>query len=657
LLSNLVHNVLDATKFRGILSFGLCGLLIYYALTPFVGRIQFTIIFYAVISVIALLRAIGGKPFIPFVKSQRLNLSILVLYMLLGVFQAVYYYSFFAKLSYESFGEYMLLEYTLAAINIVVCLHLTWYVTGLALPIIGIICILYSIFGFLVPGPFFHEGLSFTEILQYFSLLMVDGGVYGSPLQVAVTLVALFVLFAMLAQASGLLETFLKICWRIVRKSTKLLPQFAVISSMAFGMITGAAMANVAATGSFTIPLMKRHGLRSKVAGAVESVASTGGQYMPPVMGAVSFLMVEFLGVHYIEIMKAGVPLALLLYAGIFIGVHLTAGPEVRIPISRSVGEEDKRIETDEKIYAAPLSWGDGVHLFAFVCSVVVLVIAYAVFLFSVMYGAMLCIFTYLSLELLYTAVTAFRERDVRAFLRWIKVVYEGCRRAADALIVLVFLTAIVGLMIRVLYVTGASQVLGTYLLVFSGGRLIPLLLLSAVLCIFLGMVSVSITAYILVAILVAPVLVNFGIPPFVSHFFVFLLAVTSSITPPVGGGVIVASGLCGANVMQVGWTSVKLGIIFFFMPFVLIVHPQILYFNLDTLILFPLILVSTCSIVFALNLQSSKRLDYLLRFILLAAGAASALISQGFYLGLSLGVLVLVASALLYRNREAIRW
>ena len=152
--------------------------------------------------------------------------------------------------------------------------------------------------------------------------------------------------------------------------------------------------------------------------------------------------------------------------------------------------------------------------------------------------------------------------------------------------------------------------------------------------------------------------MIKFGIGPFVSHFFVFMLSVTSPITPPIGGGVIVASALCGAGVFQVGWQSVKMGIIYFFMPFVLIVHPEILHFNAGTLVAFPLLVVSTCSIVFTINMRTSKVPDHVLRVVLLGAGVAGALVpySRGFFLGLSLVVLVLVTAALIYRNWETIR-
>jgi TRAP transporter 4TM/12TM fusion protein len=648
-----VAAVMDTKKAREIISAGLCGFLIYYGLVPFVGRIQFTIIFYSVITVITLLYCMGEKrkPFIPFVKSRWVNFFVLWLYLVLGTFQAVYYYVNFAELSYLSLGEYTLLEYALAVINLWICFHITWYVTGLSLPLVGFVCILYAIFGFVFPGPFYHSGLRFTEMLEYFSLLMIEGGIYGVPLQVGATLVAIFVFFAMLAQASGLLQTFLKISWRVAKRTAKALPQFAVLSSMAFSTITGAAMANTAATGSFTIPLMKRYGIRPHVAGAVESVASTGGQYMPPVMGAVAFLMVEYLGVHYLEIMKAGLPLALILYAGIIIAVHLTAGREVRF--AGNVGEEE---ETKE--YAAPLSRNDWLHLVSFGCAVVGLTLGYAVLDLSVMYGALIAIFTYLGIELADAVVMGFRGEGVRPFVRWLKRLYEGCSRTTEALITLVFLVALVGLIIKVLYATGASQVLGMYMLELSGGRLIPLILLAAVLCIFLGMVSVSVTAYILVAIMVAPVLIKFGIGPYVSHFFVFMLSVTSPLTPPIGGGVIVASVLSGANVFKVGWQSVKMGIIYFFMPFVLIVHPEILHFNRGTMVAFPLLVVSTCGIVLAVNMKSAKVPDHLLRVVLLMAGVASSLTpyARGFFLGLSLMVLVLATSALLYRNWETIK-
>lgn len=651
--NNPVPAILDTTKVRKIVSAGLCGFLIYFGFVPFIGRIQFTIFFYAVIYVITILRCMGeeGKSFIPLVKSRWINFSVLLLYLILGSFQSVYYYINFAQLSYLSLGEYTLLEYALAIVNLWVCFHITWYVTGLALPVVGFLCILYAIFGFVFPGPFYHSGLQFTEMLEYFSLLMIEGGIYGVPLQVGATLVAIFVLFAMLAQASGLLQTFLKISWKVAKKTPKALPQFAVISSMAFATITGAAMANTAATGTFTIPLMKRYGIRPSVAGAVESVASTGGQYMPPVMGAVAFLMVEYLGVPYLEIMKAGLPVALILYAGIIIAVHLTAGREVRF--TGNLAEEE-----ETKVYAAPLSKSDWLHIVSFGCAVVALTIGYAVYDLSVMYGALIAIFTYLGIELVDAVVMGFRGEGVRPFVRWLKTLYEGCSRTTETLITLVFLVALVGLIIKVLYATGASQVLGMYMLELSGGRLIPLILLAAVLCIFLGMVSVSVTAYILVAIIVAPVLIKFGIDPYVSHFFVFMLSVTSPLTPPIGGGVIVASVLSGANVFQVGWQSVKMGINYFFIPFVLLVHPEILYFNLGTIVTFPLLVVSTCGIVLAINMKSSKVPDHLLRVVLLMAGVASCLIpyTRGFFLALSIVVLVLVTSALLYRNWETIK-
>ncbi|MEW6548223.1 MAG: TRAP transporter permease [Spirochaetota bacterium] len=493
-------------------------------------------------------------------------------------------------------------QVVLGILLIVLLLEAARRVVGLPITIIGLVAILYMLFGQHIKGLF--QGISFTlaEVIE--QSFLTDEGIFSSPLGVSATYVMVFLIFGGFLEKTGVGEYFMNMSQALTGTQPGGPALIAVTSSCLFGSISGSAVANVYGTGSFTIPLMKRIGYPAYFAGAVEAVASTGGQIMPPIMGAGAFLMASFLGLPYKTIMIAAILPALMYYGAVFLMVRLAAhknnlkglSPE-ELPSKRSVFSKLYMMvplvgiiyflltgSTPMKaaIMGILLSW-----ITAFFNpktedkakrrnSYVVGILSILVFLASLVLpeaGELMVKSKWAMLPVLglFLAATYFNAgmgiKDV------VDAIYEGSK--GIPLIAIACATA--GIVLGAVALTGVGGKLVGFVLSFAKDAPPLGLALIMLISIFLGMGLPTTGAYILASALGAPILVKMGFSPLASHMFVFYFAVISNITPPVALAAFAAASISGANPNKIGFQAMRLGFLAFIVPFAFCYDPGLL--------------------------------------------------------------------------------
>ncbi|HEX5463353.1 MAG TPA: TRAP transporter fused permease subunit [Burkholderiales bacterium] len=429
---------------------------------------------------------------------------------------------------------------------IVVVIEGTRRAWGIVLPLVAIVFMAYFFFGYLLPSPFYHREFGFGYIISYLSIGL--SGIYGTFLSISASQVFLFVVFGALLGVMKIDDFFYeagKLTGRVFQGGPA---QTAVVSSSLVGMVTGAAVANVAIVGNFTIPYMKRVGYQAETAGAIEATASTGGQIMPPVMGASAFLMASFLGVPYATVMLAGVIPAILYYWGCVLGVQFIAVKTgIRVPKEKVDG---KLILRRLPLFAIPLA----------------LLIVMLLFQYSPDDAAFWTIVVAIALSYL--------GRETRPSMRnLLECITKGACVGAQIGVSL----AVVGLIAQSLITTGLGTKIAGLVALLSGGYLIPALLITMVVAIILGCGVPTSAAYSIVAIVVVPGLVHMGVEPLSAHFFAFYFAVISALTPPVALAALAAAGIAQADYFKTSVQAFKLAISGFIIPFLVIYNPVVL--------------------------------------------------------------------------------
>lgn len=422
--------------------------------------------------------------------------------------------------------------------------------TGLALVIIIAVFVLYALFGDHFPGRLAGRAQDWRMLSGYMAFDV--NGIFGIPMAVASTVVVAFILFGNVLGVTGGSRFFTDASLLTMGRFRGGSMKIAVLASMLFGSISGSAVANVTATGIVTIPLIKRNGYPGHKAGAIEAVASTGGQLMPPVMGAAAFLMAEFLQVSYAEVALAALLPAVLYYAALFIQADLEAA---RLGISRV-----SRADMPEKKVVL-----SGLH---FLLAFVVLIATLFLLFWQPERSALVAALT--------AAVTSliFGYQAVRPRLATLLSVFET---TGIAVVEIIIISAAAGIVIGVLNVTGLSFNLTYALVQIGSGNAALLLFLSAIVCIVLGMGLPTLGVYVLLAALVAPAMVAVGIEPMAAHMFVLYFGMMSMITPPIAIAAFAAASIAKAPAMKTAWASVKFGWIAFIVPFLFVYAPSLL--------------------------------------------------------------------------------
>lgn len=416
------------------------------------------------------------------------------------------------------------LDYMFGLALVTLALEVTRRLLGLALTVVTLVFVAYGFGGPWIPGVLGHRGIPLGTFVEVNYLTME--GLLGVPTGVSADVVFYFVLFAAVLEASGGGRLFIDLATSMGGWFRGGPAKIAVLASSLFGTINGSAVANVVGTGIFTIPLMKRVGYTPRFAGAVEAVASTGGQIMPPVMGAAAFVMADMMGVPYLAVVKAAVIPAVLYYLAVFAAVHLVA---VRDNLTGMGAEEMRAVRQG--------MWRRTHLLLPLAYLVWQIVDGYSPTTAALRAGAVAVVVSWVS-------------RATR--MGWSEVV-TALRRGAEQSISVAVPCAAAGVIIGVIVQSGLGLKFTTLILTLSGGAMLPTLVLSMLVCLVLGMGMPTTSAYILTAVLMAPALVNLGIPDMAAHMFVFYFACLSMVTPPVALAAYAAAGLSGASVWETG--------------------------------------------------------------------------------------------------------
>lgn len=440
--------------------------------------------------------------------------------------------------------------YVPGTIVLILLLEALRRVSGWPLVIIIALFLLYAVFGDVFSGRLSARAQDWPKLSGY--LAYDTNGVLGIPLAVAATIIVGFIFFGTLLNVTGGSKFFTDAALLLMGRFRGGSMKIAVVASALFGSISGSAVANVVATGVVTIPMIKRDGYPAHRAAAIEAVASTGGQLMPPVMGAAAFLMAEFLQVPYTQVVLAALLPALLYYGALFVQADLDAA---RLGISRT---------PEANMPSKRLVLGGAHFLLAFA------LLIYA--LFGMHWqperaAILACVSVAMS-------AVVFGYGGVRVSLR---TLLKSFATTGHAVVEILVISAAAGVVIGVLNVTGLSFNL-TYMLVQIGGDNVLLLLcLSALVCIILGMGLPTLGVYVLLAALVAPALVEVGIEPLAAHLFVLYFGMMSMITPPIAMAAFAAASVAKADPMRTGWAAVRFGWIAFIVPFLFVFSPTLI--------------------------------------------------------------------------------
>ncbi len=421
--------------------------------------------------------------------------------------------------------------------------------TGNVLVIIAGLSVLYPLLGNHIPGILGHRGYGLDRVASQMAMSLE--GIFSAPLGVSAEYIVLFIFLSSLLGQCGMGEYLLKLALSVAGRFTGGPAKTAVLASSLFGTISGSAVANVAGTGTFTIPMMIKQGFPRHLAGAVEATASTGGQLMPPIMGAAAFIMAQILGVSYVTVLGAAIIPAILYYWSVFMGIHFQAAKYKMKPLAPE----------DTPPFFKTLK--EGIH---FLVPLVLLVILLVVVRYTITKAIFYTIVA--------TYIVTFLNPNTRITLDKFK---GACLDAAKNVITVAGACAAAGLVVGSITMTGIGFKMFSLIMALSGGIFIVALIITMAASTIMGMGIPTTAAYIIVAVTAAPALMDMGISPLAAHLFVFYFAVLSAITPPVALAAFAAGGIAGESPMKIGWTAVGLTISAYVVPFAFVYNTALL--------------------------------------------------------------------------------
>ncbi len=422
---------------------------------------------------------------------------------------------------------------------------------GLIFPVLVLIGIGYALFGNLLPGALSHRGFDAAFVTE--TIFLGDLGIWGMLTGVAATVIAAFVLFGALLLHSGGGQAFMDLAMRLGGRQPGGAAKIATIASGLFGMISGSAVANVATTGNFTIPMMIRLGYPRPFAAAVEAVASTGGQIAPPIMGAAAFVMAEILGVPYTTIIVGAILPAVLFYVSVFVTVHFVAQQRGLAVVPEDEMPDWKTITAPRRvlpILAALGGLGIGIWLGRSIAT-------------AAFYGVV-------GLLIAFVATQAGRLNPREMVGR----VIDGLEDAGKGMVIIGVLLAGAQVLVSMINMTGIGVTLSSLIVTMAGDSVVLVAIIVGLVCLIMGMGLPTTAAYVLVAAVLAPAMTAVGVDPLAAHLFVFYFATISVITPPVCVAVFVGSGIAGTNWLPAAGEAVRLGAVTYLVPFLLLLYP-----------------------------------------------------------------------------------
>lgn len=421
---------------------------------------------------------------------------------------------------------------------------LGWGVTSVA-----VIALIYNFGGHFIPGDLGHRFIELPTFIE-FQILSVEG-LLGVPLGVSAEVVFYFILFSAALDVSGGGKLFIDLAIRLTGRYRGGPAKAAIVSSSLMGTISGSATANVVGTGIFTIPLMKRLGFTPHYAGAVEAVASTGGQLMPPIMGAGAFILADMTGTPYLQVAAAAALPAVIYYISLFLMVDLE---------SKKLGLSG--LSEDEMPILRELLLERGLLLLP-----VILIVGYMVAGFTLMWSAT-------SAAIGVVVLSWFRKSTRLGFLE----IFESLEKAGKMTIAVAIPCAVAGVIVGVVDDTGIGLKFSGLIVSLSKGMLFPALCMTLVACIIMGMGMPTAAAYIMSGTLLGPALAKLGLPILASHMFIYYFAILSMLTPPVALSAYVASGVANSDLTKTGWKAFQLSLAGFLVPFAFVYNPSMLF-------------------------------------------------------------------------------
>ena len=508
----------------------------------------------------------------PVFKKPKLLEKITILdYILaiIGGFGAAYIAIDYVGIS-NRMGDFLQRDIVIGVIFTIILLEAGRRVIGLALSIVAIIFLAYDMFGQYLPDLISHKGASITKIVS--QMYLTTEGIFGVPLGVSAGFVFLFVLFGALLERAGAGEYFIKLAYAMLGKYSGGPAKASVVASGLTGIISGSSTANVVTTGVFTIPLMKKAGFPAEKAAAVEVAASTNGQLMPPVMGAAAFIIAEFLGLAYTDVIIAAAIPAVISYLGLFYIVHLESK---KLGLK---GEDPSKLPPKLKTFLS------GLH---YLIPVIYLMYVLIVLRESAQSAAFSAIWMLMVIMIIQKPFFAFaiekRAVKIQDFIEGFVDIFHGMVNGAKNMVPIALATAIAGIVVGSITLTGIGQVLLDVIDTLSNGNIIIVLLLTALISLILGMGLPTTANYIVVASLTAPIMLQlagdngFIIPAIAAHLFVFYFGILADDTPPVGIAAYAAAGIAKSDPVKTGLQGFAYDIRTAILPFMFFFNTELL--------------------------------------------------------------------------------
>jgi len=540
----------------------------------------------------------------------KLNIAIASMYIAMCIFSLIYMRAEFMELVYWRAGSFSAPDKIVGVMMLGLVIeyarreHITLFYLILFL-------MLYSVYGWVFPGIFHHPGVSWMRVITS-SSVEISLGLFGTYAQTGVGVIAAFFMFLGIAQGFGVQESIVKTFTGIFAKRTTLIPQTAVVTSMAIATCSGSGAANAAITGQYTIPLMKKAGFPPLYAGAVEASASLGGLLMPPVMAIAGFLMADFLGVTYFEVIARGYAPALIFFAIISLSVYLFTTRFVRGMKSIPDSELVSVIERFSKM--------EVVNTVIFFVFIGVLIYLMGVLWFDASRAALdIAIGLFITASVLRIYLHPGNISD--KIKEWVRCLRQSIVAFAEVTAPLVLLLAMLGVMINLFVVSGWMLKLMGLLVTIGEFHVVALIGMGFVIGVFLGLGIPPSACYIIAAVIIIPPMTRIGINPWIAHFFLFFIAVISEYSPPTSLVAAVASRISGASFMKTMMVTLQISVPFFFLTFAI--------FNWDILVLEPglaqlaalcVLTIGCCTAAAAIHgkLFERKRYDLPSRFVVL---------------------------------------
>lgn len=492
-------------------------------------------------------------------------------------------------------GAYTQLDIAVGVVGILVLMEVCRRVVGVPILVVVGCFLLYAYFGKYIPGNFGHRGFKIPRIVGH--LFYNTEGVIGTPLGVCSTFIVLFIIFGAFLDKTGVGKFFIDVANSIAGKSVGGPAKVAVIASALQGMISGSSVANTVGSGSFTIPMMKKTGYKPEFAAAVEAVASTGGQIMPPIMGAAAFLMAEMTGIAYSHIVVSAILPALLYFTGVWLMIHFEA---------KQLGL--KGLDASDVPNFFKIMLRNGYLLLPLVTLVVLLMTG------STPSRSAVC-------AIIVSILVSLIRKEHRISLSGF---FDALENGARSTLSVAVACSVAGMIVGVVTLTGLGLKLATNLLALSGGIPIVALIFTMIASIILGMGVPTTANYVIMATITAPIVIKLGVPVLAAHMFVFYFGIVADITPPVALAAYAGSAIAKSNPFKTGVTATRLAITAFLIPYIFALNPALLLIDTNW---YSVIWMICTSFVGMIGIASSmegyllSRLALWLRVILLAGG------------------------------------